>query len=90
MSCTIFAGFVKSYLVMQHIVDLHHFHREGGFLDVLKISKVKYSKNWLLVPIWPPKGIQCLPGDDMVQATNDTVFLTIGLYRYIGLEKNRQ
>ena len=35
--------------------DLHHFYSEGTFLEVLNIGKVRFSKNWLLVPIWPTK-----------------------------------
>ena len=42
----------KSYF----LPDLHHIHSEGTFLEVMNNGKVKFSKNLILVPIWPPQG----------------------------------
>ena len=42
----------KSYF----LPDLHHFHSEGTFLQVINNFKVKFSKKWSLVPIWPSQG----------------------------------
>ena len=40
----------KSY----HLPNLHHFHSEGTFLQVINSGKVKFSKILVLVPIWLP------------------------------------
>ena len=36
--------------------DLHHFHSEWTFLQVINNGKVKFSKKRILVPIWPSQG----------------------------------
>ena len=40
----------KSYF----LPDLHHIGSEGTFWQVINNGKVKFSKIWILVPIWPP------------------------------------
>ena len=41
----------KSYFLSH----LHHIHWEVAFLNVMNKDKGKFSKIWLLVPIWLPK-----------------------------------
>ena len=40
----------KSYFLPDHC----HIRREGTFLEVLNSGEVRFSKIWLLDPIWPP------------------------------------
>ena len=43
----------KSYFLPDH----SHIRREGTFLKVLNSGEVRFSKIWLLDPIWPPPSV---------------------------------